>query len=124
MMHKDYNAADLEQLALASGTSATILAVADFSPGAWWGFNGVQSLILTADQLFIVQKRFGGRAGRLRQSMSTGAIRRVDWTVQRRLGRESVSMTLTTEGRSQRYTSKWSNASDFAELAAEQRKAA
>jgi hypothetical protein len=61
---------ELSELRHATRDDAPMLAVAEFSPGPWWGFNGIQSLILTADQLYVVPRGMALTHGRLRRTLS------------------------------------------------------
>jgi hypothetical protein len=67
MIPRHYTADDLERIHLAAGTSGTFDAVSDFSPGPWWGFNGVLTLAIQDDSLYVVRQPFlqGGPGARL-----------------------------------------------------------
>jgi hypothetical protein len=52
-----------------AAVEVVIIVVADFSSGPWWGFNGVQALVLTENQVFLVQRGFALTSGRLRRSL-------------------------------------------------------
>jgi hypothetical protein len=112
---RHYNDADLAVLRSATGGAAPVLAVADFSPGPWWGFNGVQRLVLTADRLFVVQSGYALTRGRLRRSFPIAEVQTANWRFTRRFGFEGVQMRLKVKGRSRTYSSKYRQGADLAE---------
>ena len=93
---------------------APLLAVADFSPGRWWGFNGIQRLVLTADQLYVVPQGLALTRGRLRRSLPIAGIQRVSWRTREGFGRQAVRMTLSAGVRSRNYTSIYQEGAEFA----------
>ncbi len=115
---KEYGEDELTELASIAGTDEPILAVADFSPGPWWGFNGVHTLVLTAERIHVVQRRVGGGVGGVRRLINLEAVQGVEWALQHRLYRTSVRMALTIDERPAVYTSKWANGLAFAEMTA------
>jgi hypothetical protein len=105
---------ELSELRHAIRDDARMLAVAEFSPGPWWGFNGIQSLILTADQLHVVPQGIALSHGRLRRSLPRAAIHTVAWRTRRRFGLNVVHMTLSIGRRRRRYTSIYQEGADLA----------
>jgi hypothetical protein len=91
-----------------------MLAVADFSPGRWWGFNGIQTLVLTADQVHVVPQGLAFTRGRLRRSLATAGIQTVSWRMREQSGRTVIRMTVETGGKILDYTSKYQNGADLA----------
>jgi hypothetical protein len=114
LLERQYTEAETANLHNAIGDDAPVLAVADFSPGPWWGFNGVQTLVLTEDQLFVVQCGFALTRGRLRRSFSMSDIQQLDWRIGRHRRREAVHVTLKIGRRRRHYTSKYRQATDLA----------
>ncbi len=89
------------------------MSFAPFSHGPWWGFNGVQLVVLTGSELHVVQSGYALTAGRTRLSTRLAAIQGVEWLQRRRFGRQTVQMVLTVEGRRRRYVSKYQQAADL-----------
>jgi hypothetical protein len=114
LLERQYTDAETADLHNAIGDDASVLAVADFSPGPWWGFNGVQTLVLTEGQLFVVQRGLALTSGRLRRSLPTSDIQKLDWRIGRHRRREAVHMTLKIGPRRRHYTSKYRQAADLA----------
>ncbi|MDQ6949974.1 MAG: hypothetical protein M3256_27955 [Actinomycetota bacterium] len=105
----------MAQLHKAIGDDAPVLAVADFSPGPWWGFNGIQTLVLTADQVSLVPGGLALTSGRLRRRLSTSEIQSFDWRMGRHGRREAVHMTLKVGRRRRHYTSKYRQGAELAQ---------
>jgi hypothetical protein len=114
LLERQYTDAEAANLHNAIGDDASVLAVADFSPGPWWGFNGVQTLVLTESQLFVVQRGLALTSGRLRRSLPTCDIQQFDWRIGRHRRREAVHMTLKIGRRRRHYISKYRQAADLA----------
>jgi hypothetical protein len=105
---------ELSELHHAIRDDAPMLAVAEFSPGPWWGFNGIQSLILTADQIYVVPQGMALTHGRLRRSLPRAAIHAVTWRTRRQFSLNVVQMTLSIGSRRRRYTSIYQEGADLA----------
>jgi hypothetical protein len=105
---------ELSELRHAIHDDAPMLAVAEFSPGPWWGFNGIQSLILTADQLYVVPQGIALTHRRLRRSLPRAAIHTVTWRTGQRFGLNVVQMSLSIGSRRRRYTSIYQEGADLA----------
>src|SRR5665213_282271 len=86
---------------------AAATAVADFSPGPWWGFNGVRTLVLTADSLHVLQKRPSSRSMRLRRSIALARIESASWRTSRTWRGEAVRMRVVADGHVRGFTSKY-----------------
>jgi len=114
VLNREYGKAEIVQLNELTGDDRPVLAVADFSPGPWWGFNGVQIFVLTTDQLHMVQKGAAFTHGRLRRSIPTSSLEKVDWHIRRRFSREAVRMTLKKGSRRRTYTSKYQQGASLA----------
>ena len=56
VLERLYTDEEVAELRRAIRVDAPMLAVADFSPGRWWGFNGIQTLVLTDDHLHVIQQ--------------------------------------------------------------------
>ena len=95
---------ELRRLTSAEGE---FLAVATFSPGPWFGFNGIQTLALTSDRLFIVQRGIAPTAGRV-QSFPVSQLSSVVWGVRR--GGRTVSLRFRGADRPRWMTSKYEEA--------------
>ncbi len=95
------------------GAASGVVSFAPFSHGPWWGFNGVQLVVLTGSELHVVQSGYALTAGRTRLSTRLAAIQGVEWLQRRRFGRQTVQMVLTVEGRRRRYVSKYQQAADL-----------
>ena len=114
MLERKYTDGEVAELRRAIRDDTPMLAVADFSPGRWWGFNGIQRLVLTADQLYVVPQGLALTRGRLRRTLPIAGIQRVSWRTQERFGRQAVRMTLSTGVRSRNYTSIYQEGAEFA----------
>lgn len=114
-----YTDPEIAELRAVTRDEAPVLAVADFSPGPWWGFNGVQTLVLTGDKVSVVQRGLAFTSGRLRRSIPTTSVRTFHWHISQRLGREAVHMTLSTGDRTRRYASKYRQGAHLAEQLAD-----
>ncbi|MDQ6617326.1 MAG: hypothetical protein M3083_21910 [Actinomycetota bacterium] len=115
LLERQYTDAEKANLQNATGDALPVLAVADFSPGPLWGFNGVQTLVLTEGQLFVVQHGLALTSGRLRRSFPMSSIQKLEWRIGRRRRREAVHMTLKIGRRRRHYTSKYRQAADLAQ---------
>jgi hypothetical protein len=76
MPARHYTADDLERIRLAAGTSGSFDAVSDFSPGPWWGFNGVLTLAIQDDSVYVIRQPWlpGGPGARLLRSIPVGDV--------------------------------------------------
>ncbi|MDP9073327.1 MAG: hypothetical protein M3N98_03965 [Actinomycetota bacterium] len=115
LLERQYTDAETTNLRHAVGDDSPVLSVADFSPGPWWGFNGVQTLVLTKGHLFVVQGGHALTSGRLRRSFPTSNIAKLEWRIGRHRRREAVHMTLEVGRRKRHYTSKYRQAADLAQ---------
>jgi len=120
LKRRGYTTDELSELRHATRDDARVLAVAEFSPGPWWGFNGIQALILTADQLHVVPQGVALTRGRLRRSLPRAAIHTVTSRTRRRFGLNIVQMTLGIGRRRRRYTSIYQEGADLAAKLAQQ----
>lgn len=120
VLKRSYTDEEIAELHRAVGDDAPMLAVADFSPGPWWGFNGIQALILTADHLHVVQQGDALTRGRLRRSLPTTSVQSLSWRTGDRFGLEVVQMTVKTGYRRRRYTSRYLEGADLASKLSEQ----
>jgi hypothetical protein len=120
LQKRSYTDEEIAELSRATGGDAPMLALADFSPGPWWGFNGIQALVLTADQLHVVPQGLALTRGRLRRSLLTADIQSVNWRTGQRFGLEVILMTLTMGHRRRTYTSRYQEGADLAAKLAEQ----
>lgn len=114
MNRRGHTTDELSKLRHAIRDDAPMLAVAEFSPGPWWGFNGIQALILTADQIHVVPQGVALTHGRLRRSLPRAAIHTVTWRTRRHFGLNVVQMTLSIGSRRRRYTSIYQEGADLA----------
>ena len=120
LKRRGYTTDELLEFRDAIRDDARILAVAEFSPGPWWGFNGIQALILTADQIHVVPQGIALTRGRLRRSLPRAAIHAVTWRTRRRFRLNVVQMTLSIGRRRRRYTSIYQEGADLAAKLAQQ----
>jgi hypothetical protein len=114
VLERRYTDVEVAKLRHAIRDEAPMLAVADFSPGRWWGFNGIQTLVLTADHVHVVPQGLALTRDRLRRHLATADIETVSWRMLERFGRKVVRMTLEAGGKSRNYTSKYQNGADLA----------
>lgn len=100
-------------------TSASpVVALAPFSHGPWWGFNGVQLVVLTATHLHVLQAGLALTTGSLRLTAPLTAIDKVTWRVRRGRGGHAVRMVVSVHGRRHRYVSKYQQAVDLCDALA------
>ena len=90
--------------------------VADFSPGPWWGFNGVRTLVLTAERLHVLQRGLVSRRLRSQRTLSVADIDSVKWSTTDMV----VHMTVTIGHGKRRYASKYQQGADLADGLARQ----
>ncbi len=107
-------------LAAVDGVAAgsRVAAVAPFSHGPWWGFNGVQLIVVTDTRLEIVQTGFTLTAGRPRLTAPLSGVQEAGWRVRRGVGGQVVRLMFTVDGRRRRYVSKFQQAVDVCEALA------
>lgn len=107
-------------LALVDGVTAgsRVVAVAPFSHGPGWGFNGVQLIVVTDTRLLVVQAGVAMTAGRLRLTVPLSGVQEVGWRVRRGVGGQAVRLVFTVDGRRRRYASKFQQAVDVCEALA------
>lgn len=111
---RGYTYAEVEALASVAGVDpGAILAAAPFSPGPWWGFNGVQTLVLTWDSLHVVQSGIALTTGRLRRSARLDSISGTRARVVG--GGRVVRLTLRVKGRRRTHTSMFREGVSFCE---------
>jgi hypothetical protein len=98
-----------------------LLAMAEFSPGPWWGFNGVRLVVLTSKALRVYQR---GVAVTARRDLAKTATRELPLSSiaevklrerQRIPGRPTVTMRLTTAEGRKVFTSKYVQGSKLAQ---------
>lgn len=108
-----------EQAGLAAAVGAdpgSDVVAAPFSPGPWWGFNGIQDLVLFGGSLHVVQSGVAVTRGRRRQSTPFHALDRTRWRTRRGLpGGRVVRLSMRADGRRRTYTSKYHEAVGFSE---------
>lgn len=92
-------------LAVAAIERREVIAHAKFSPGPWWGFNGVQSLILTDSQLVRVKLRWGGSPKKVLDRLPLDEIRDASYRLSGRDEGKFVHLTISAK-RKRRFTSK------------------
>ncbi len=95
---------DDENLRRLTSAEGAFVGVATFSPVPWFGFNGIQTLALTPERLFVIQVGWALSAGRVR-STPVSQITDVSWWVRR--GGRAVSLKFRGAGRAHRMTSKY-----------------
>lgn len=106
---------EVARILRAGSDAGPVLAVAEFSPGPWWGFNGVRTVVLTASAVHIQRKRWLGGTAADATTLDLADIRDVTYEVRRRAGHESVRLTLRTGGFPRVFTSKYREALALAE---------
>jgi hypothetical protein len=107
MQSHDQRASRVRDAIAASGER--LIEEADFSPGPWWGFNGVDALAVTEQSLWIARERFGPFGAVNIKRIPRGDMRNVKVQTRRALvpGRPSVAMlTFADRQRKYRFTSK------------------
>ena len=87
--------------------------VAHVSTGPWYGFNGVQALVLTDDALYRVQQGLALRPDRVMDTFLLTDLSDVFWRPGRR-GR-SGRIAFSVAGSRRSYASKWRDAVDLVE---------
>lgn len=107
MASRPFSQAERSEFRHALGATAEIDAAALFSPGPWWGFNGVQVVVLTEDRLHVLQTGTALTAGRLRRSVPLCSVTRCHWRLRRGVRGEVTRLTFTAGGRTRTYTSKY-----------------
>lgn len=93
--------------------SEELVAHCDFSPGPWWGFNGVRTLLLTDRRLIAVPRPDWRRQP---PSYDLTGIEEVSWRRRRAVvgSGHVVALRLHLDSRAKRFTSKYEYAEDFA----------
>jgi hypothetical protein len=79
----------LAKLAKVASAKNSFACAARFSPGAWWGFNGVASLGVDESSLYIFRNRFARRP-RLEEVIPRSGIRQVSSKVVKRWNRPTL----------------------------------
>jgi hypothetical protein len=64
MKSKVLSAREHAELMGVIGTGDEVTASCEFSPGPWWGFNGIKTLVVTRRKLLILQSGFAFTARR------------------------------------------------------------
>lgn len=103
-------------LGLTCPTVTNSLVTARFSPGPWWGFNGVD--VLELDDVSLVRRRFGLLSGRvpIAASLSSVALVSVEVRPRKRGGDPHwVRMVLLLGGARRTFTGRVSDGRPFAE---------
>jgi len=89
----------------------------DFSPGPWWGFNGIRTLLLTSERLVVVsQSSMGIRrppSFRLDEVDCVRWRRRRAWSIA--LGAVAVVLKVHLSNRARTFASKYEFAEEFSE---------
>jgi hypothetical protein len=83
---REFSPKELSRLSQIVGDDP-VEAVAEVSHGPWWGFNGVQTLVLTASRLYRVQGGFALRKDRVLESTLRSQVTNVDWVAGSQVGR-------------------------------------
>ncbi len=82
------------------------------SNGPWYGFNGVQALVLTPAALYRIQTGWALRPDRVLAKYLVGDIAKPRWTTDR--GGRSGRISFKVAGDARSYVSKWQEAADLA----------
>jgi hypothetical protein len=114
LMDRQYTEQEISKQRDLIADYAAATTVADFSPGPWWGFNGVRTLVLTADSLHVLQKRPFSRSMRLRRSIALASIEQASWRTSRTWTGEEVRMRVVANGHVRGFTSKYQQGADLA----------
>lgn len=119
MPSQPLTAADAAALPAITFDDKTILAIADFSPGLWWGANGVQRLVVTEDHLHVVQVGRALTTGQLAFTASLRDVSSLKYWLRRGLGGQVVRLTLEASGAKRSYTSKYRQGVELCKILAE-----
>lgn len=111
VQRRQYTASELSRLGDIVGQPAP-LAVVHVSHGPWYGFNGVQALVLTDAAVYRVQQGWALLPDRVIDTYHVSEITEPRWALGRtgRAGR----ISFTVGGVRHSYASKWQEAADFA----------
>lgn len=114
MKRRGYSGPELDNLQKVVGPSHPIRLVAHVSRGPWYGFNGVQALILTDEDLYRVQaSAFALRRDRVLERFPRASLSDVRW---RERSEKAGRISFAFAGKAKSYASKWAEASEMAQL--------
>jgi hypothetical protein len=116
LKQRDYSLAELAAFRYAMGEAGRVLAAADVSRGPWFGFNGVQTLIVTPSTLFVIHAGRTFIRCRVRHRLSLNEVALVDCRVTRSRLWPSVRLVLELRGRQISYVSRYREALVMAEV--------
>lgn len=126
MIPRRYTADDLERIHSAAGTSGTFDALSDFSPGPWWGFNGVLTLAIQEKFLYVIRQPWppGGPGARLLKRIPLDDVEIVKrGSAQRWFGQHTFARLAVRGGRSMYLSTKYSDGVTFLDALVEEREA-
>ncbi|WP_157720052.1 hypothetical protein [Microlunatus sagamiharensis] len=111
MRRREYTASELSRLGDIVGQRPARLA-AHVSNGPWYGFNGIQALVLTNEAVYRVQQGWALLPDRVIDKYLLSDISEPRWTSSRagRTGRISFNVASARHS----YASKWQEAADLA----------
>lgn len=95
-----------------------MVTAAPFSHGPWWGFNGIQLIVVTDAGVHVVQAGVAMTAGGSRLTVALSEVQGVGWRVRRGVGGQTVRLMFTVGGRRRRYVSKFQQAVEVCEALA------
>lgn len=118
MSPRGYTADDLERVHLAAGTSGTFDAISDFSPGPWWGFNGILTLAIQDDSLYVVRQPWprGGPGARLLRTIPLKDVQIAKRGFATRFGLHISARVAIRGGRSKRLSTRYGDGATFLDV--------
>lgn len=112
MKPRRYTDSEVSRLQDIIGSDRPIKLVAHVSSGPWYGFNGVQALVLTDQALYRVQaSKYSVRPDVVLDKYLLSDVSDAQWTAR---GRNAGRLTLRVAGTRKSYASTWAEASDLA----------
>jgi hypothetical protein len=110
--NKPLTSNELAELMSVIGTEDELVASGEFSPGPWWGFNGIQTLVVTRHKLLILQSGFALTARRDwrktgRRSMDLTSIKGISSKRRRTFLGEAMVLRMQTNHKSHTFATKY-----------------
>jgi hypothetical protein len=102
----------LAELTSIIGKDDTLVASGEFSPGPWWGFNGIKILLVTPSELLILQRGIAFTARQDlrktgRKSIDLASIKGIGSHRRRTFLGEAIVLHIQTNRRRQVFTTKY-----------------
>lgn len=118
MIPRRYTTDDLERIHIAAGTFGSFDAVSDFSPGPWWGFNGILTLAIQNESLYVVRQPWpqGGPGARLLRTIPLEDVEIVKRRRSTRFGLHISARVAVRGGRSMLLSTRYNDGDAFLDL--------